>query len=92
MDVKSIIYILRLILALIGGLSAGILKYGLEESGFVILIAAIIYLVTIYISYFLLRKKGEAIELKTIFLEGAGAYVIFWLLTWILLYNLLVIY
>jgi hypothetical protein len=91
-DVKTVIYLLRLIAAIIGGTLSGIFKYGLEESGFVMLFAAIVYLVTIYIAYFLCRKDVSQLELKTIFLEGGGSYIIFWLMLWILFYNLLVVY
>jgi len=91
-DIKIGIYLLRFILAIAGGFISGLMKYGLEESGQVIIMASIIYLITVYISYILYKKRGLKPELKGIFLEGIGTFIIFWILIWTILYNILVIY
>ena len=92
MEIRDSLYIMRLIFSIAGGMIAGFLKYGLEQAGFVIFIATLIYLITIYYAYFKYRKQGLKPDLKVIFLEGLGSYIIFWLLIWTIIYNILIFY
>ena len=91
MKLDKKIYSLRLIIGLLGGLISGVLKYDLADFGFVILVASIIYIVTIYISYKWVLSAGKY-DVKIVFLEGIGAYSLLWLFVWALIYNVLVIY
>jgi len=92
MEIRDSLYTMRFVFSIIGGTIAGFLKYGLEQAGFVIFIATLIYLVTVYYAYFKYRKQNLKPDLKVIFLEGLGSYIIFWLLVWIIIYNVLIFY
>ena len=92
MEFRDTMYIIRLLLALLGGTLSGLLNFGLEEAGFVILTAAIIYLATIYYAYFKFRREGKRPDLKILFIEGIGTYIIFWLFMWTIVYNILIFY
>lgn len=91
MNLDKKIYILRMILGIVGGFSAGFFKFTMEYMGLVILIASIIYLATIFLSYKWAVRNREY-NVKLIFLEGIGAYIFLWLFMWALVFNILFIY
>lgn len=93
MKIRNKIYVMRLILAIIGGVISGLLKLGLESVGESIMMIVFFYIISVYISLYVIKARPGVndISLKNIFLEGAGAFVMTWLFIWIFLYNLLLI-
>lgn len=93
LKMRSKIYILRVVLAAIGGIISGIFKLGLEAIGESIMMIVFFYILSIYITIYVIKARPgvNEISLKNVFLEGAGAFVMTWLFIWILLYNILLI-
>jgi len=93
LKIRNKIYVMRLILAIIGGVISGLLKLGLESVGESIMMIVFFYIISVYISLYVIKARPGVndISLKNIFLEGAGAFVMTWLFIWIFLYNLLLI-
>ncbi len=93
MKIRSKIYLLRVLLAVIGGVFSGLFKLGLESVGESIMMIVFFYILSIYIILYGLKARPgkEDITLRNIFIEGIGAFITTWLFIWIFLYNLLLV-
>ncbi len=91
MDAQLKIYLLRALLAVLGGLISGLMKWSLPTLGLAIIVMGMVYLFTIMVVYRYAVSRG-ILSLKTIFLEGIGTFILLWLFVWAVVYNILVIY
>ncbi len=91
MDAQLKIYLLRALLAVLGGLVSGLMKWSLPTLGLAIIVMGMVYLFTIMVVYRYTVSRG-ILSLKTIFLEGIGTFILLWLFVWAVVYNILVIY
>ena len=94
MNPKDKIYLVRLVLAVIGGLISGLFKFALETAGESIMTIILLYILSLYIIVYLFKITPDnfpEISVKNIFLDGTGTFIITWLTLWIILYNLLLI-
>ena len=91
MDLDKKLYTTRTIIGFLGGIISGLLKWGLPQIGFSIIVMGSVYILTILVAYRIYAKKG-IYKLRPVFLEGIGGFIFTWLLIWAVLYNFLVIY
>ena len=87
----ALIYWTRLVLAVVGGAISTAVALALGERGlstFVngLTIALLVYLVTFYI--FKAQFKGKVEKQSKIMTQGIGVYFFAWLVSWVLIYTI----